>query len=136
MHWRVEPFRRNETPAISFTFDDVQAQNNNGWLIFHTGDVADEPSPSRLFAGAAQWAASGGLAAENPGFEHGGGTAMRRRLNPFFAFGVNTPSMSMVNFPSPTSSAWQPAANGVVRRVTPDPVRAPADTEAGAHACI
>ena len=61
---------------------------------------------------------------------------MRRRLNAFFAFAVNTPSMSMVNFPCPVGSAWQPAANGMLRRVTPHPARAPADTEAGAHACI
>src|SRR5258707_3557592 len=92
--------------------------------------------PLRLFALAAQRGAGGGVTPENPGFEHGGGIAMRRRLNAFFAFGVNTPSMSMVNFPSPSGSAWQPSANGMLRRVTPHPVRAPAIKEAGAHACI
>src|SRR3954462_14551572 len=89
-----------------------------------------------LFAGAARRGAGGGVTPENPGFEHGGGTAMRRRLNAFFAFGVNTPSMSMVNFPSPPGSAWQPADTGVLRRVTPHPARAPASTEAGAHASL
>src|SRR6185295_5455611 len=89
--------------------------------------------PLWLFAGAAERGAAGGFTPENPGFEHGGGIAMRRRLNAFFAFGVNTPSMSMVNFPSPTGSAWQPAANGVLRRVTPHPAPAPASKEAGAH---
>src|SRR5712671_3514508 len=90
----------------------------------------------RLLAVAAQRGAGGGCAPENPGFEHGGGIAMRRRLNAFFAFGVNTPSMSMVNFPYPAGSAWQPAANAMLRGVTPHPARAPADKEAGAHACI
>src|SRR5882757_5522565 len=89
-----------------------------------------------LFAGAAERGAGGGFAPENPGFEHGGGTAMRRRLNAFFAFGVNTPSMSMVNFPCPAGSAWEPAANGMLRRVTPQPACPPAIEEAGAHACI
>src|SRR3978361_710166 len=75
--------------------------------------------PLRLFAVAAQRGAGGGFAPENPGFEHGGGTAMRWRLNAFFAFGVNTPSMSMVNFPFPSGAAWQPAAKGVLGGVTP-----------------
>src|SRR3978361_1256855 len=92
--------------------------------------------PLRLFAVAAQRGAGGGVAPENPGFEHGGGTAMRRRLNAFFAFGVNPPSMSMVNFPSPAGSAWQPAANGMLRRVTPHPAHAPAKPEARAHAWL
>ena len=61
---------------------------------------------------------------------------MRWRLNAFFAFQVNTPSMSMVNFPCLVRSAWEPAANGMSRRVTPHPARAPAITEAGAHARI
>src|ERR1700760_938375 len=90
--------------------------------------------PLWLFARAAQRRAGGGFTPENPGFEHGGGIAMRRRLNAFFAFGVNTPSMSMVNFPCPVGSAWQPAAKGVLRRVTPHPAHAPALKEAGAHA--
>src|ERR1700754_4316059 len=92
--------------------------------------------PLRLFTIAAQRGAGGGFTPENPGFDHGGGTAMRWRLNAFFAFGVNTPSMSMVNFPSSTGSAWQPAAKGVLRRVTPHPAHAPANKKAGAHACL
>src|SRR3978361_906320 len=92
--------------------------------------------PLWLLAGAAQRGDGGGFAPKNPDSEHGGGTAMRWRLNAFFAFGVNTPSMSMVNFPCPAGSTSLPAANGMLRRVTPHPVRAPAITEAGAHACI
>src|ERR1700709_168427 len=92
--------------------------------------------PLRLLVVAAQRGAGGGFAPENPGSEHGGGTAMRWRLNAFFAFGVNTPSMSMVNFPCPAGSAWQPAAKRMLRRVTPHPAHAPAKPEAGAHACI
>jgi hypothetical protein len=61
---------------------------------------------------------------------------MRWRLNVFFAFAVNTPSMSMVNFPCLASPGSEPAANGMLRRVTPHPVRAPAIKEAGAHARI
>src|SRR3954452_19989632 len=76
--------------------------------------------PLWLFASPARRGAGGGVAPENPGFEHGGGTAMRRRLNAFFAFGVNTPSMSMVNFPSPPGSAWQPA-EGRVAESNPSP---------------
>src|SRR5580698_9666708 len=94
------------------------------------------PQPLRLFACAAQRGARGRLAPENSGFEHGGGVAMRWRLNAFFAFPVNTPSMSMVNFPCLVRSAWEPAANGMLRRVTPHPALAPAKTEAGAHARI
>src|ERR1700760_4251615 len=90
--------------------------------------------PLWLFAVPAQRGAGGGFAPGYPGLEHGGGIAMRRRLNAFFAFGVNTPSMSMVNFPSPTGSAWQLAEHGVLRRVTPHPAHAPALKEAGAHA--
>src|SRR3954454_18401475 len=86
--------------------------------------------PLWLFASPARGGAGGGFAPENPGFEHGGGTAMRRRLNAFFAFGVNTPSMRMVNFPSPARCAWQPVENGVLRRLTPPLADAPAIKEA------
>jgi hypothetical protein len=58
------------------------------------------------------------------------------RINAFFAFAVNTPSMSMVNFPYRPGSALERAANGLLRRVTPHPVYAPAIKKAGAHACI
>src|ERR1700704_4447381 len=89
-----------------------------------------------LFAVAAQRGAGGGIAPQDPGFEHGGGIAMRRRLNAFFAFAVNTPSMSMVNFSCAAGSAWRPATNGMLRRITPHPAQAPERTEAGADARI
>src|SRR4051812_37060164 len=90
--------------------------------------------PLWLLAGAAHLRARGGRGPQNRGFEHGGGIAMRRRLNAFFAFEMNPPSMSMFNFPCLTGSAWQPAAKGMLRRVIPHPAHAPAATEAGAHA--
>jgi hypothetical protein len=78
----------------------------------------------------------GGIAAENPGFEHGEGVAIRRRLNAFFAISVNSPSMSMVNFCCCVCSALSQCACGVTRRVTPQPMRAAVRMEAGVHACL
>src|ERR1700704_758793 len=89
-----------------------------------------------LFAVAAQRGAGGGIAPQNPGFEHGGGVAMRWRLNAFFAFAVNTPSMSMVNFPCLAASASEPAANGMLGREPPPPAGAREGIKAGADARI
>jgi hypothetical protein len=60
---------------------------------------------------------------------------MRTRLNAFFAISVNSPPLSMVNFSSCVCSAPKPCARSVIRRVTPQPMRAAVRTEAGAHAC-
>src|SRR5271168_1440396 len=77
-----------------------------------------------------------GIAPENPGFEHGGGVAMRGRLNAFFAISVNSPSMSMVNCPRCVGSAPKARVRGVTRRVAPQSMRAAVRTEAGADAGI
>src|ERR1700676_899017 len=69
-------------------------------------------------------------------FEQGGGVAMRRRLNAFFAISVNSPPMSMVNFSCGVGSALNAGARGVTRRVTPQPMRTAVRMEAGAHACL
>src|ERR1700691_3205116 len=92
--------------------------------------------PLWLFAGAPGPRPGGGVASENPRIEHGGGVAMRTRLNAFFAISVNSPSLSMVNFPCCVCSAPKPCEPGVTRRVTPQPMRAAVRTEAGAHACL
>src|SRR5437763_10018507 len=55
--------------------------------------------PLWLLAGAAHSRPCSSNSAENPGFDHGGGDAMRPPLNALFAISVNSPSMSMVNFP-------------------------------------
>jgi len=44
---------------------------------------------------------------------------MRGRLNAFFAISVNSPAMSMVNFPCCVCSAPRRGARGVIRTVTP-----------------
>jgi hypothetical protein len=56
------------------------------------------------------------------------------RLNGFFAFSVNSPSMSMVNFSCCVDSASL-SARRVTRRVTPQPMRAAVRMEAG-DACF
>src|ERR1700679_2482098 len=76
------------------------------------------------------------IAPENPDSEHGGGGAMRGRLNAFFAISVNSPPMSMVNFSCCVCSALEPGAHGVTRRVAPQPARAAVRMKAGAHACV
>src|SRR5882724_8481952 len=75
--------------------------------------------PLWLHAGAAQSCPGGGRSPENAGFDHGGGDAMRSRLNALFAISVNSPSMSMVNFPCCVFPALLSGARGVRRRVTP-----------------
>src|SRR3954452_17608933 len=77
--------------------------------------------------------AGSGISPENSGFDHGGGVAMRPRLNALFAFSVNSPSMSMVNFPCVVSALTSSACR-VTRRVTPQPMRAAVRREAGADA--
>src|SRR5450432_3903754 len=94
------------------------------------------PKSLWLLAGADGTCPEGGVPAANPGFEHGGGVAMRRRLNAFFAIWVNSPSLSMVNFSCCVCSALIACAPGVTRRVAPQPTRAAVRMEAGAHACI
>ena len=56
---------------------------------------------------------------------------MRARLNALFAFSVNSPSMSMVNFSGCVVSVLPIGAHGVTRRLTPQPMRAALGTEAG-----
>src|SRR5580700_11243098 len=92
--------------------------------------------PLWLFASAPEPRPGGGIAPENPRIEHGGGVAMRTRLNAFFAISVNSPPLSMVNFSCGVGSALNAGARGVTRRVTPQPMRAAVRMEAGAHACL
>ena len=61
---------------------------------------------------------------------------MRSRLNALFAISVNSPSMSMVNFPCCVVSALFCSARGVTRRVTPQPMRAAVRMEAGVDAYL
>src|SRR5664279_4231711 len=95
-----------------------------------------DAQPLWLFASAPESCPGGGIAPENSRSEHGGGVAMRARLNAFFAISVNNPPLSMVNFSCCVCSAPKPCALGVTRRVTPQPMRAAVRTEAGAHACL
>src|SRR5476649_2084634 len=95
-----------------------------------------QAEPLRLLAGAHESCPRGGLPPENTGFEHGGGVAMRRRLNAFFAISVNSLPMSMVNFSCCVCSAPKPCARRVTRRVAPQPTRAAVRMEAGAHARV
>src|ERR1700678_2328722 len=88
--------------------------------------------PLWLLARSHQPCPRGGGAPENPRLENGGGVAMRRRLNAFFAISVNSPAMSMVNFPCCVCSA--PRRRGVIRTVTPQPMRAAVRMKAGADA--
>src|ERR1700740_1673476 len=55
----------------------------------------------------------------------------QRDLNGFFAFSMNSPSMSMVNFSCFVCCAPRSTAPGVPRRVTPQPVVAAVRMEAG-----
>ena len=142
-HLSVGPFRLlDETPGVSFAFDDLPksavptaAQTYNGWLI--------SPHPRRhrstrrvpLLVRADEPCPGGGIETEKPGSEHGGGSAMRGRLNAFFAISVNSPSMSMVNFCCCVCSALYPRARCVMRRVAPQPVRAAVRMKAGDHVC-
>src|SRR5580658_7579120 len=94
-----------------------------------------EAEPLWLFPSPHGARAEDGIEAENPDFEHGGGVAMRGRLNAFFAISVNSPSMSMVNFSccvcsAPKVRAWRNT------KVAPQPMRAVVRTEAGADAGI
>src|SRR3984893_1518708 len=95
-----------------------------------------EAQPLWLLAVAARSRPRGGIAPENPGADHGGGIAMRPRLNALFAISVNSPSMSMVNFPCCVVSALAFSARGVTRRVTPQPIRAAVRMEAGVDAYL
>jgi hypothetical protein len=110
--------------GIAHAFDEPPI--NNGWLIFCCHDLADAPGPYGCTPALASSA--------NPDLEHGGGVAMRRRLNAFFAISVNSPPMSMVNYCCGVCSALNASARGVTRRVTPQPMRAAVRMEAGAHA--
>src|SRR5665213_949791 len=65
-----------------------------------------------------------------------GNVVIPRRLNAFFAISVNSPSLSMVNFSCCVGSAPNTGARGVIRRVTPQPMRAAVRMEAGADACL
>src|SRR5260370_20320775 len=95
-----------------------------------------EAEPLRLFAGARRSRPRGGGAPENPGPDHGGGAAMFPRFNALFAISVNSPSMSMVNFPLCVGSALACSARGVTRKVTPQPKRAAVRMEAGVDAYL
>ena len=64
------------------------------------------------------------------------GIGMPGRLNAFFAFSVNSPPMSMVNFSCCVCSAPESRAPGVTRKVAPQPTRMAVRMEAGAHACL
>src|SRR4051794_41509073 len=90
--------------------------------------------PVGLLTGPAQPCPRGGGAPENPCFDNGGGIAMRPRINALFAISVNSPSMSMVNFPCCVVGALMSRACGVRRRVTPQPMRAAVLMEAGVDA--
>src|SRR5664279_2507952 len=95
-----------------------------------------QAEPLWLLAGTDELCPGGGIPSENRGFEHGGGVAMRRRLNAFFAFSVNSPSMSMVNFSCCVCSALKARAPGVTRRVAAQPMSTAVRMKAGADACI
>src|SRR3954470_11433103 len=88
-----------------------------------------------LLAGPAHSCTGGSCSPESPGFDHGGGDAMRRCLNALFAISVNSPSMSMVNFPCCVFPALMSRTRGV-RRVTPQPTCAAVVMEAGVHAYL
>ena len=121
--------------GIDRAFDE--AETNNGWLIFYGHDVAERPSPWGCSPAPAQPRPRGGGAPENPGYDHGGGIAMRPRINALFAISVNSPSMSMVNFPCCVCCARRsPGARGVTRRVTPQPMCAAVGMEAGVDAYL
>src|SRR4051812_1723076 len=92
--------------------------------------------PVGLLAGPARSRARGGGPPENPGFDHGGGIAMRPRINALFAISVNSPSMSMVNFPFCVFGALKSRACGVERRVPPQPMCAAVVMEAGVDAYL
>src|SRR6266545_530353 len=89
-----------------------------------------------LFARFARACARSRIAAESSGSHHGGGDAMRPRLNALFANSVNSPSVSMVNFSCCVCSALFFRAHGVARRVTPQPMRAAVRMEAGVDAYL
>src|SRR3954462_2157149 len=89
-----------------------------------------------LLAGPAHSCTGGSCSAESPGFDHGGGDAMRRCINALFAISVNSPSMSMVNFPCCVGVVLNSGARGVRRTVTPQPMRAAVVMEAGADAYL
>ena len=61
---------------------------------------------------------------------------MRPRINALFAISVNSPSMSMVNFPCCVFGALKSGARGVRRRVTPQPMCAAVLMEAGVDAYL
>ena len=61
---------------------------------------------------------------------------MGPRLNALFAISVNSPSMSMVNFPCCVFPALKSSARGVTRRVAPQPMRAAVVMEAGVDAYL
>ena len=109
--------RRIGRDEIERAFDE--AQTYNGWLIFYTHDVADRPSPYGCSPDLLKHALEAASSTENPGSDHGGGTAMRGRLNAFFAISVNSPSMSMVNFPCCVCSA--PDAPRALRNAKSNP---------------
>src|SRR6188474_2169797 len=89
-----------------------------------------------LFARFAGACARGGSATEHSGPDHGGGDAMRPRLNALFANSGNSLSESMVNFSCCVCSALFFGARGVTRRVTPQPTRPAVRMEAGVNAYL
>ena len=89
--------RQMDRDGIDRAFDE--AQTNNGWLIFYGHDVAERPSLYGCSPDLLDSCAGGGGTTKYPGTDHGGGVAMRPRLNALFAISVNSPSVSMVNFP-------------------------------------
>src|SRR4051794_30747787 len=95
-----------------------------------------EAEPLGLFASPARSSPRSGSAPENSDLDHGGGIAMRPRINALFAISVNSPSMSMVNFPCCVSGALISGACGVRRRVTPQPTCAAVLMEAGVDAYL
>src|SRR4051812_15357102 len=89
-----------------------------------------------LHTGPARSCARGGGAPENPCSDHGGGIAMRPRINPLFAISVNSPSMSMVNFSCCVVVALVSGARSARRRVAPQPNCAAVQMEAGVDAYL
>jgi hypothetical protein len=72
-------------------------QTPNERLIFCCRDGAAGPGGDGCSPALTDHALEAASRRKNPGFEHGGGVAVRGHLNAFFAISVNSPSMSMVN---------------------------------------
>ncbi|WP_157088495.1 hypothetical protein [Bradyrhizobium jicamae] len=132
MHLRVDLFRmRNSTPMVGSDRAFDETQSNNGWLIFHGHDVTERPSSYGCSPALPAHALDAASRRNIPALPPGGGDAMRPRLNPLFALSVDSPLVSMVNFPCCVCSALFSSAPGVARRVTPQPMRAAVRMKAG-----